>query len=331
MSVKIFEVKIRGSAVMPDDDTILNIGGTIDRTKKITFADLSIQGTVEIVSSAVADISQTVDVIFRDSAGAKLTEQKTLSGQTPVAFSSTMERLLKALKTGSTAGDVAVMASTAERTGTAQGGTTDSIQLDAGASSVNGFFIGFVCRLTGGTGAQQIREIVAYDGATKVATVNRIWGTDPDATTVFRIARGMLFDLLPVEIDEVRRPFFNAAADPPGGSQRDYFDKFFFDNTQPATGGLALTLAVISEVTDVPGVVDFDLEPVLDGSTTNGAGNNRQVAPSGFTFDSAAKNVANSQTHSPASAQGVWLRLRLAAGAAAQKFVYEIKEQGNTV
>ena len=30
-----------------------------------------------------------------------------------------------------------------------------------------------------------IRDLVAYDGTTKIATVDRDWGTHPDATTTF--------------------------------------------------------------------------------------------------------------------------------------------------
>lgn len=327
MSVKQSDIKLYGSASMPDDDVPVDIGGAIDKTRKLSFTDMAVTGSAEIVSSDVGDTTQSITLTFRDAAGVLSSEAKTLSGLTPVAYVATIERFLKAIKSLTTIGDIALMASTAERTGTAQAGAAETITLDAGASAVDGFYNGMVIRLTSGTGANQIRSIIRYVGATKVATVSRDYSTPPDATSVFRIAVGMVFDDLPVEIFEVRRPFFDSAADPPGGSTKTYYDKGFFEN-EHAT--LALTSAVIVEDDDPAGVVAFDIETVLDGSTTNGGGNNRQVAPGGFVFDSANKNVANSQSHTAGAAQGIWFELTLVAGAAALNVVYKIKEQGNT-
>lgn len=327
MSIEQSDIILYGSAVMPDDGVPTAIGGAIDRTRKVVFTDLASSGSIEIVSSSASDITQTVTVSFRDVAGVLQSEPQTLSGLTPVAYSGTVDRLLKAIKSAVTVGDVAVMASTAERTGTAQAGSPLTITLDAGASVVNDFYTGMVIRLTSGTGADQLRTVIKYVGSTKVATVSRTWGVTPDATSVFRIAQGMLFDLNPNEILEVRRIFFDTAADPPGGSTRTFYDKVFFSN-EHAT--LTLTSAEIQEVLDSPGVVAFDLESVLDGTTTNGGGNNREVAPGGFTFDSADKDVANSQNHTALAAQGAWIELTLAAGAAALNFVYQFREVGNT-
>ena len=76
-----------------------------------------------------------------------------------MAFVATIDRLMKAIKSATTAGDVAVMASTAERTGTAQAGSLDTITLDVGASAVDDFFVGMVIRITSGTGSDQLRMI----------------------------------------------------------------------------------------------------------------------------------------------------------------------------
>ena len=320
------DIVLYGSAVMPDSDSTLEIGGAIALTKKMTFADLSTPSIVEIVSSDSGDITQTVTISFRTTAGVLTTEVKTLSGLTPVAYVATMERLLKAIKSATTAGDVAIMTSTAERTATAQAGSANTITLDAGASAVDDFFTGMAIRLTSGTGANQIRSIIKYVGSTKVATVSRAYVTPPDATSVFRIARGMVFDKLPAEITEVRRIFFDASANPPGGLTKTYYDKGFFKNTHAT---LALTSAIVAEVLD-PATIDFSLESVLSGTDTNGAGNNRQVAPSGHVFNSSNKNVANSQNHTAGAGQGCWFQLTLVGGAAALNIVYQIKEQGNT-
>ena len=326
MSIKQSDIILYGSAVMPDDDVPTDIGGAEDNARKVTFTDLVSAGGAEIVSSEAADTTQSITITFRDTAGVKSTEAKTLSGLTPVAYVATIDRLMKAIKSATTAGDVAVMASTAERTGTAQAGSADTITLDAGASGTDDFFVGMVIRITSGTGADQLRMIIKYVGSTKVATVSRAYVTPPDATSVFRVAQGMFFDKLPNEIDEVRRPHFDASADPPGGSQKQYYDKVFFSNEEAT---LTLTAAEIAEVSDTPGVMDFGLAATLDDTGTNGAFN-RQVAPGGISFASTTEPVANSQNHTALAAQGVWLRLTLAAGAAALNFVYQLQEQGNT-
>lgn len=73
------------------------------------------------------------------------------------------------------------------RTGTAQGGGSTSITLDAGASSTNDLYIGNRVLTTGGTGGMQSRVITAYNGGTKVATVYPAWATNPDSTTTFAV------------------------------------------------------------------------------------------------------------------------------------------------
>lgn len=73
------------------------------------------------------------------------------------------------------------------RSNTAQAGTATSITLDASASSVTDFYKGQSVYLTGGTGTGQTRIVTAYDGATKIATVQRGWATNPDVTSTFAI------------------------------------------------------------------------------------------------------------------------------------------------
>jgi hypothetical protein len=326
MPIPLSALKLYGSATMADDDSVQQIGGAIDKAKKVVFADHN--GSMQVVSSNVADTTQTVTMYYRDAAGNLLNEAKTLSGQTPVAFTATPERLMKAVKSASCAGDVALEAATAERSGTAQGGANTTITLDAGASATDQAYRGMVLRLTSGTGNGQIREVIDYNGTTKVATVNAAWATNPDATSVFRIAKGMFFDKTPNEVTQVRRLFYNAGANPPGGATKKYYDKVFFWNDDAT---LDLTSAQVIESADPSGLVAFGLEATLGGTTTNGAGNNRQVAPAGITFDSAAKNVANSGSLTHGAGQAVWLELTLAGGAAALKSTYAPQLQGNTV
>lgn len=76
------------------------------------------------------------------------------------------------------------------RINVAQAGTSTTITLDAGASAVVGSYVGDGIYLYGGTGggirgSGQLRSIIAYNTSTKVATVDRAWGTTPDNTTKF--------------------------------------------------------------------------------------------------------------------------------------------------
>lgn len=80
------------------------------------------------------------------------------------------------------------------RSGTAQAGAATTITLDAGASATTNYYINDIIYLTGGTGAGQARFCTAYNGTTKVATVQSAWATDPDATTTFAI---IPFDSIP--------------------------------------------------------------------------------------------------------------------------------------
>lgn len=328
MSIEQNELKLYGSATMPDNDTPLDIGGAIARTRKMEFFDNS--GSFQIVSSDGGDTTQTITATFRDTGGAIQTEVKTLNGLSPVAFIATFERLLKAIKSATTVGDVAVESSVAERTGTAQAGALDSITLDVGASGVDDFFNGMVLRITSGTGTNQIRQVIDYDGTTKIAKVNANFTVTPDATSVFRLSKGMFFDKTPNEIFEVRRIFFDASANPPGGLEKRFYDKGFYENTDT---GLSLTSAQVIEFLDPSGLVNFGLATTLNDSGGNGGGNNRLVAPSGITFDSLDKSVVGGvlgPSGGGAEDQGLWFELILAGGAASLNTTYVPELQGNT-
>ena len=82
----------------------------------------------------------------------------------------------------------AAVAQTIIRSGTAQSGSTsNTIVLDSGASTTNNIYNGSLVTTTGGTGLGQARTIIAYNGTTKVATVDRAWVTTPTNTTTFDI------------------------------------------------------------------------------------------------------------------------------------------------
>ena len=73
------------------------------------------------------------------------------------------------------------------RTGTAQGGSTNTIQLDASANANDDWYNFAVVEIGGGTGAGQCRIIEDYTGSTKTGTISPNWVTAPDNTSVFKI------------------------------------------------------------------------------------------------------------------------------------------------
>lgn len=73
------------------------------------------------------------------------------------------------------------------RSNTAQAGAASTITLDAAASATDSFYNKGLLVILSGTGAGQARWITGYVGATKVATVDSAWLTNPDATSVFGI------------------------------------------------------------------------------------------------------------------------------------------------
>ncbi|MDO8426208.1 MAG: hypothetical protein Q7T24_01685 [Deltaproteobacteria bacterium] len=134
-------------------------------------------------------------------------------------------------------------------------------------------------------------------------------------------------DLVTLEpgITQVRRPFYNAST-PTSGTIK-FYEKVFYKNTN---GSTALTNGVIKESADPSAKIAFGLPATIDDTGTNGAGNNRQVAPSGITFNSTDKNIANSQNLPAGSAQGVWLELTLASTDPATKTTYDLRCEGTT-
>ena len=79
------------------------------------------------------------------------------------------------------------IASQAIHTDTAQGPAVNGnqIQLALSASSVDGSYDPSMITIIDGTGAGQTRLIYQYEGATRIATVDRNWKVNPDATSEY--------------------------------------------------------------------------------------------------------------------------------------------------
>lgn len=69
--------------------------------------------------------------------------------------------------------------------GTASSATSNSIVLDGDASSMNGAYAGLTLRIVGGTGMGQLRNISAYAGSSRTATISSPWTIIPDNTSVY--------------------------------------------------------------------------------------------------------------------------------------------------
>jgi hypothetical protein len=69
--------------------------------------------------------------------------------------------------------------------GLADGGAASTITLDSGASATNDIYVGQAIRILSGVGDDQVRTITAYNGTTKVATVDRAWTTQPTSQSYF--------------------------------------------------------------------------------------------------------------------------------------------------
>jgi hypothetical protein len=373
MSVLPSDIVAYGAADMPEADGV-TIGGAPDLTKRIAFYDVTPAGTCDVVSSSSSDTATKITVYGRDSTGAIQNYTATLNGQTPVTGSQSFERLLYAAISnaasggpvanpgGTTAvGDVAlgahacvipsssVMTDTTYhtcQTGSANhsGVTPALMKLQSGdGASVS---VGQIVWTRGGTGPNQIRQIIAIAGyGTDVVAVSRDWTTVPDNTTTYKILQGMMFDIETTAgsgstpVTAVIRCFSTAAADVPSGSQRIFYEKVFIVNNNTATALTGAQIEIASETPSLPtgAALDLALCTALDDTNTT---TNRQTAPASgagsFVTQPALVSVPGSGNLPPGSApntagaQGVWLRLTLSPGTAAYKGSADLRAQGTT-
>lgn len=101
------------AASMPDDDSSTS-GGAIDALRRPDFTQLAANDTIEAVSSNAGDTTQTVTVTGRNAGGSIVAETKTLTGTTPIAFSTlgTVERVIKVELSATCTGSVTVRRAT---------------------------------------------------------------------------------------------------------------------------------------------------------------------------------------------------------------------------
>ena len=74
------------------------------------------------------------------------------------------------------------------RSATAQNGTANTITLDTSSDSLTSYYNEMQIEILSGTGSGQTKTISAYDGSTKIATVDSAWSVTPNSTSVFKIS-----------------------------------------------------------------------------------------------------------------------------------------------
>jgi hypothetical protein len=370
MSVTPNDLVVYGSANMPEADGV-SVGGAVDFSKRVAFYDITPAGTIDWVSSAAADTATQAQITGRDPSGAIQTPAAVaLTGQTVVTGSQSFERIGAAVITGgaiaglanpggtAATGDVAAMAhacvvpaasvTTDTTYHTAQSGSANTsgttpplfkLQAGDGANVAPGLLIW----TRGGTGANQLRMIIATSGyGTDVVAVNRDWGAVPDTTTTYKIVQGILFDAAPNAVTAVTRCFWTAAADVPTGAARYFYEKVFVVNNNPATALTGAQIEIASETPSLPSGTLLDLGLTTALNDTNTASARQQAAsflPAGvaafttqpaFITLPAPGNLPAGGAANSAGAQGCWLRLTLPAGTAAYKGAADLRTQGTT-
>ncbi len=157
--------------------------GGLDLDGNVAAALVAI-GLDHLLGASVAGSDVTDDSIIAQLVSASATADWDDFDNTTEALQALRDRGDAAWTTGSGTG------LTALATGTAQGGSSSTIQLASGESFADDELNGNVVKVTGGTGAGQARVITDYVGATDTATVSPAWITNPDATSTYEVVEG---------------------------------------------------------------------------------------------------------------------------------------------
>lgn len=378
MSVLISDLGYYGAADMPEADTGTT-GGAINFNLRVEMTGTALSPAVQfdIVSSASGDTATKIIFSGRNSSGViPSPETLTANGTTKVTSTNTYERLLSALVSGAPSvfslttpggtqatGDLALLQHTGQVTGTAatpySAVATTSTPASVTLASLTGVSIGMIFRVTGGTGANQIRRIVGIGSGTTVY-VDRNLGTALDSTSTYEVGFGFYFPLVAssqgVALTDsshltqclgATRLFVGATAQASGGSTNTWYEKFFINNNNQTT---ALTSASVIEQAlsqSLPGSVtlDFALTTALNDTGTVAERLNPGTAPSGVTSyssgspGSAGQTVAvpspgnlpeSTGTANASGAQGVWMQLIAPAGSAAWESAVTMRTTGSS-
>lgn len=109
MPIVAADLVLFAAANMPDSDAGA-AGGAIDLLRRLDFTQLAANDTIEALSSATGDTTQTLTIEARKADGSIVSETKTLNGSTVITFSvnGVVERILKVELSAAAAGTVTV-------------------------------------------------------------------------------------------------------------------------------------------------------------------------------------------------------------------------------
>jgi len=248
MAIAATDLKLYGSATMPDDDTPTNIGGAISTAKKVEFTDITPAGKVEMLSSAAGDTTQTVTISYRDTAGAIQTEVQTLNGTTVVDFADTMDRILKIIMSATATGTITI-----RKDGDAGGLAT----LEPGITEVRRPFYNSSAPASGSRKYYE-KCFFKNEHGTLTLTVAKVI---EQADAVAKIAFG-----LPASKDDTGDNGANNRQVAPGGITFDSADKDLPGNTLAAGETIGVWLEVSLAAGDAPQDTTYTLR--LQGNTT---------------------------------------------------------------
>lgn len=364
MSVNPSNIVLYGSADMPETDGTTT-GGSVDTSKRIEFSDITPPGTMDYVSSAAGDTATKIKLTGRDSTGAIQSETVTLNGQTTINGTQNFERLLYAAASGASANGPIANPGGTTATGTLaalshapllvnrtpqspysaniSGATPPLVYLQAGDGAT--CTIGTIIRIVSGTGIHQLCRVIDNTRyGTDVVAVNQNFTTPLDATSMYSVFEGMLFEIAPNQVTAVIRAFATAAAQGVGGSTVTYYEKIFVVNNNTSTSLTSSTLTIQSETPSLPGSAALDIA-VTTALNDNATTTNRQMLPTNqgggaLTFTTGAPpqtqivptpgNLPSGAAPNAAGAQGIWLRLTLPAGTAPYKGSFDVRPTGTT-
>lgn len=230
--------QLTGTATISSSSTTVTGSGTAFTTEIQQYNQIIIDGQTKTVASITNDTTLTVNSAFSASKSGQL-----ITSQHSSAFHN-----------GST------------DSGTAQGGTATTITLNDAANPNDDYYNGWWIKITGGTGANQVRRIKDYVGATQVAT---IYSTADETATPVTPAQGADFSTSPDSTSTYSLfpcPYIVAAFDESG-------DEFFVgcSGTDPATsGGVTITEYANIRVADANVAGDLYVDTINEYSSNHG-------------------------------------------------------------
>lgn len=204
---------------------------------------------------------------------------------------------------------------------------SDTVRIVSSAAGDTTQTVTITGRLADGSLASETLPLNGTVVVTSSNTYERLLKAEMSATavgtvTVARTTGPTTIRVIPIGERGFQAMFQQLASSTTGATS--WYEKIFVKNTN---GSLALTSATVTINADPQAVFTFWLAASLNDSATVA---NRTTAPGGSAFTTGPQNVANSQSLSSGSAQGIWMKLALAQNNAALKSTVTMEIDGNT-